>query len=279
MKNNVLNQIVKTLGDGNILHYSWYEAMHTRIDILLHGVNIEELKELSVKIHALIFKLELITDRFNVNSEIFRVNMAAYKMPVEISDCLFEILSDCLNANIKTNGLFDITINSPNHNIDSINTVKIDFLQRTVRLMDSQTILDLNGYTKGYALDKIKDLIAETSVQNALINLGNSSILGIGNHPFGKGWKIGGQDLLVPDVTLFNECLTTSGNVFDDRKHIKHPLSHEYILRSKTISVKTQLGTLGEILSTSLLLATKEQQVEILKKFMISEDNLVQFSN
>lgn len=46
--------------------------------------------------------------------------------------------------------------------------------------------------------------------------MGNSSILALGNHPVGSGWKIN-------DILLHNECLTTSGNDSPSRRHIVSP--------------------------------------------------------
>jgi thiamine biosynthesis lipoprotein len=188
---------------------------------------------------------------------------------------LFDILSDCIDAHKKTHGLFDITINSPDHSTESIKKVELFSDLKAVQILDNDTILDINGYVKGYAADKIRDLILTTSVKNALINLGNSSVLGVGDHPFGKGWKLKGLANAVTDITLYNECLTTSGNIVAERKHIRHPVSHEFISGERTISVVTPTGSLGEILSTSFLLATKEQALKISEQFKLSGKCLI----
>ncbi len=59
--------------------------------------------------------------------------------------------------------------------------------------------------SKGYALETIKSILNECVIENALINMGNSSVLALGNHPVGTGWKVN-------NILLHNECLTTSGN-------------------------------------------------------------------
>lgn len=275
MKKPSFDHIVKTLDNNTSLHYSWYEAMHTRIDILLQGKNLDELNTLSIGINNLILDLEKTADRFNSQSELYRVNSLASYKPIQISDHLFNILSDCLNANTNTQGLFDITINSPNHNPERIKSIKLDPDLKTVEFHCPETVIDLNGYVKGYTLDKIKELISNSSIEDALINLGNSSILGLGNQPFGTGWKIDRANHSISDIILRNECLTTSGNIFSERKHIKHPESHEYILGDTTISLITPTGALGEILSTSLLLATDNQQSEILQTYSTSKITLL----
>ncbi len=263
------------MDNGSILHYSWYEQMHTRIDILLYGEDAEELTQLSIRIYELIRKFDRIADRFNPDSEISKVNRCSYNGSVPVSDYLFDMLSECTDAHKKTQGLFDITINSSNHNLGSIKTISLNPEARTIQISDSETILDINGYVKGYTIDRIKDLILSTSIKNVLVNLGNSSILALGHHPFGDGWKIKGLTASIADITLHNECLTTSGNIVAERKHIKNPLSHNFISGEQTISLVTPSGSVGEVLSTSLLLADRRQRAEILEQFMLSEERIM----
>lgn len=274
MRKNNFNFTSRMLNDGSHLHYSWYEAMHTRIDVLLLGYNTEELNDLSVKIFDILNQLELIGNRFNNRSELSRVNKIASYKSIEVSEDLFNMVSNCLEANIKTLRLFDITINSTNHTSQSISNVQLDAQSHSINFLIKDLVLDLNGYVKGYALDRIRELISTSTVKDALINLGNSSIVGIGNHPFGKGWSIGGLQGSTSDITLFDECLTTSGNITSNRRHIKHPLSHEYVTTSGTLSIITPTGTDGEVLSTSLLLANDEQKKTIIKSFGLSMDSV-----
>jgi thiamine biosynthesis lipoprotein ApbE len=69
----------------------------------------------------------------------------------------------------------------------------------------------LNGFAKGYALRAVAHILQENSVHNALISMGNSSVLATGKHPNGTGWSVGMYPTLAKKdtaITLFNECLT-----------------------------------------------------------------------
>lgn len=87
--------------------------------------------------------------------------------------------------------------------------------------------------------------------------MGNSSILALGNHPVGSGWKIN-------DILLHNECLTTSGNDSPSRRHIVSPQNGKLVEGVKQIAVVTTNGSIGEILSTSLFAADSEQRKALL---------------
>ena len=75
--------------------------------------------------------------------------------------------------------------------------------------------------------------------------MGNSSVLALGNHPVGSGWKVN-------NILLHDECLTTSGNDSPERRHIVSPRNGKLVEGVQQIAVVTSNGAIGEILSTAL---------------------------
>ena len=61
---------------------------------------------------------------------------------------------------------------------------------QSVFFQQAGTTINLSGFLKGYALDKIREILKVHIIANALINMGNSSVLALGNHPVGTGWKV-----------------------------------------------------------------------------------------
>ena len=105
--------------------------------------------------------------------------------------------------------------------------------------------------------------------------MGNSSVLALGNHPVGTGWKVSFDDRAsttknhkTQSILLNNECLTTSGNNSDDRKHIISPSSGKPLEGVRQVTVVTDDGTTGEILSTSLFVANQKQRELIMSEFL-----------
>lgn len=249
--------------------YTWFEAMHTRVDIVFCNKDENELKKLALLIQEELQRIEKIGNRFDLDSELGRVNRLASVKPLKISQELFNIISECLNYYEITLHCFDITINSDNYKKSLVPDVEIDIVKSEIYFKNKDIKLDLNGYLKGYALDKIKDILKQTDIDDAFLNLGNSSIYARGNQPNGTGWKIGINDNS-PVPILCNECLTTSGNETKERKHIKSPETGIFIEGKKSISVITQEGSIGEILSTALFVASKEKREQILKMFPVN---------
>lgn len=102
-------------------------------------------------------------------------------------------------------------------------------------------------------------------MEDALINMGNSSVLALGHHPMADGWKIDfGQAAsphkIHPELLLRNECLTTSGNDSHERKHIIDPRNGKLVEGKREVAVVTTDEAEGEILSTSLFVADARQR-------------------
>ena len=111
-----------------------------------------------------------------------------------ISQSLYRMISLCTEYHKKTLGCFDVTIHSDNYNQDTIHSIHLYPEAQSVFFQQAGTTINLSGFLKGYALDKIREILKVHIIANALINMGNSSVLALGNHPVGTGWKVSFDD-------------------------------------------------------------------------------------
>lgn len=262
MMKSQIQHIYKPSPSGGGAFYAWFSSMHTRVDILFCSAEAEE-KLLSVveAIYDLLHHLESIANYYDPGSELAIVNRTAFSSPVSLSGELYDMIELCLAYHSKTLGCFDITVHSENYNSDTIHSLCLSTQEHTLFFERPGVTINLSGFLKGYALDKIKLLLKTYQLEQALINLGNSSVLALGNPPSGRGgWKV--NDLLLHDA-----CLTTSGNDSNERRHIISPHDATLVEGRKQIAVVTKDGALGEILSTGLFAATPQQRAFLLKTF------------
>ncbi|MDH6313496.1 thiamine biosynthesis lipoprotein [Parabacteroides sp. PFB2-10] len=243
--------------------YAWFEAMHTRIDMVWCNLMEEESVCLGNKIQEEIKRLEKMANRFDPASELAVINRLASSQPIGISEELGQILQECIGYNQKTFGVFDITIQSNNNDRNRTDHIVFDPDNQTIFFQNADIQLDLSGYIKGYALDKVKELLTAYGCCDALVSIGNSSVFAMGNHPMGSGWKVstqytgGALSAENKEVTLYNEFLTTSGNETEERKHIIDPATGHYVTGARAVSVITETGAIGEVLSKTLFIAPK----------------------
>ena len=254
---HTIQHLYKTHGDDGLL-YAWFLSMHTRVDIILCCQKSEnELMLVVNSIYDTLRQLERIANYYDPSSELSQVNQRASTAPVMISQSLYRMISLCTEYHKKTLGCFDVTIHSDNYNQDTIHSIHLYPEAQSVFFQQAGTTINLSGFLKGYALDKIREILKVHIIANALINMGNSSVLALGNHPVGTGWKVSFDDQAsttknhkTQSILLNNECLTTSGNNSDDRKHIISPSSGKPLEGVRQVTVVTDDGTTGEILST-----------------------------
>ena len=245
---------------GEGLFYGWFSAMHTRMDIVLYGCRLEsEWQEITERIYQEILRLELIGNCYNEKSELAYVNRNASVHPVTLSDELYDMIAICMESHFLTMKCFDVTVHSRNYNSETMMNVRLDKNKRALFYECPDVFINLSGFIKGYALEKIRILLKDKGVEHALVNLGNSSIMAIGNHPNGNGWKVGDKFL------LHNQCLTVSGNDSKARKHIVSPLTGQLVEGHASVSVVTESAYMGEVLSTALFAATDEQRTLLLE--------------
>lgn len=206
---------------GNML-YAWFSAMHTRVDIMLVSALGEEAMLMAAQaVKERIAEVEAFADCFNPASELARYNAGAMAES-ELCTELRDILRRCEAWKQRTGGLFDVDVSG-----------------RT----------NLSGFIKGYALDAVKPIVERHGITSALINMGNSSIMAIGNRPDGSaGWAV--SDANGNEHVLCDECLTSSGNDTADRRHIVNPATGTMITGRRVVSVLTKGGEEGEVMST-----------------------------
>lgn len=211
----------------NIL-YAWFPAMHTRIDAIFVSQQSEDfLLDVVGWMMSLIRHLEQMGDCFNPDSELSVLNGGRIGQE-SLSRELRSILVQCEGWRQTTGGLFDVTVEG-----------------RT----------NLSGYLKGYALDRLKQLLEEQGVKNALLNMGNSSIMAMGECAEGNGWRVVNPET-GQGIVLHDECLTTSGNDSPGRRHIIDPQTGQYVEGKSLVSVITKGGAEGEVRSIEKFIKT-----------------------
>lgn len=89
------------------------------------------------------------------------------------------------------------------------------FSETTVRSRNPAVAIDLGGFAKGWALDKLAQMLHERGIHNALINIGGN-VMALGSKD-GQAWKVGLQHPRKPTAMAMielhdGEAIGTSGD-------------------------------------------------------------------
>jgi thiamine biosynthesis lipoprotein len=214
------------------------QAMGSLYTIAAYG---EDRGQLSAGVGAALQEARRIDDllsNYKSDSELSEVNRQAAQKPVKVSLELFDLLERCQQYSRDSEGAFDWTVGplmrvwgfykgsghmpKPWEIEQAMRTVgyrhvHLDPRNRTVRFDAVGVELDPGGIGKGYAVDRMADILREAGITSALISAAGSSIYALGAPPNEKGWHIRVRDpkseqLTAAELDLKDESLSTSGS-------------------------------------------------------------------
>ena len=250
-------------------HGSIPGIMGTRFDVLIAKTTKEKALLVWNKIVAELIRLHKMMNRFDSKSELSRINMGAKKDFVTVSDEMWSVLNDCKHYHSISEGLFDITVNN-------LSKVAFEIESKSVAFPNKDFYFDLGGYAKGYAIEKIKKMLSEAEVEHALLNFGDSSIAAIGHHPFGDCWSVSidnpfKKGEILKEIKLKNQDLSSSGNVPTHPQHIIDPFTKQFNSDKKVVCVVAENSIDAEVLTTTLMIASSDQENRIKSNFKIDK--------
>ncbi len=262
-------------------------AMACRFEVTLP---LEDYAGVSVARQALdeVDRLEQQLTIFRESSEVSFINRRAAEVPTRVEDSLFLLLLLCHELYEETGGAFDIT-SSPLSRCwgflrrqgripepDEIEKAKelvggdkllLDRESRAIRFSLPGVEINLGSIGKGYALDRVAELMREHS-RMALLSAGSSSIRAIGG---GKnGWSVGvrhpgKKERRLAVVRLRDAALSTSGGeeqFFEyggkSYGHIIDPRSGMPADRVASVSVIARSAALTDALATAFYVGGPE---------------------
>ena len=240
-----------------------------------------------------VIRLEAKLSYFDEKSVVSEINRSASKSAIELDDEMFDVIKTSLSYSEKTSGSFDITMrpiietilaDKKNGNGDRelksrLAEIELDDEQKTIRYKSDLTKIDFGGFGKGYALEKIKQLIINSSMETAFISFGESSILTKGKHPSGKKWSVGINDIFNPGESLYafdleDESISSSSNYYSDdsgrvqkKVNVINPFTAKPVDELGILSVKSSSPLEAEILSTAFLVMDDSQIQNAIHEF------------
>lgn len=283
----------------NELFYESRPAMGTSFEIYLYASGPERASELFEMAFDEIERVEEALSNYRPSSELSRINANASEGPVVTDKEVFDLLAQALDYSQRSDGAFDITVGklmkawgffrgSGHFPSDQELTlarqqagwqnVKLDQRARSIYFLKRDIELDLGGIGKGYALDRVAELLSEAGVKAALISSGSSSIYAIGAPPGKVGWPVRIPDPMdrtrtLCTILLKGESLSTSGSYekffqLNGRTycHIMDPRTGRPVEGMLQTTVITPKATDSDALSTAVFVMGPQPSAKLLDK-------------
>ena len=173
-----------------------HEAMATVFEV--HAAHSDE-QYAAQAAHAafdLVDHLEADLTRFLPNSDIGRVNHLTAGESTRVSPSTMECLVIAKHMFDLTAGLFDVSIGT---GLPSLDMDADDFV---VRATAGGVMIDLGGIGKGYAVDRMADVLEEWGLTQTLVHGGFSSVLALDAPAGQEGWPLTLSDPRFPSRVL-----------------------------------------------------------------------------
>ncbi len=182
--------------------------MATEFEIFAFCENETYARQAAYEAFRLADQLEGELSRFLSNSDIGRINRLRAGESTAVGVDAFACLKQCLALSEATGGAFDITVGSvkeeradprPRELSDFFSVpwksfrCCIELSEETFEVRVRERVaLDLGGYGKGYAVDRMAESLREWEIRAALIHGGRSSVFGFGSpaSESGCGWPV-----------------------------------------------------------------------------------------
>jgi FAD:protein FMN transferase len=216
-------------------------------------------------------RLEQELSRFVENSDISRINHLATGQDTRVSPGTMECLEIAWHVYGLTGGAFDVSIGS---GLEDLELAPDEF---TVRARKGGARLDLGGIGKGYAVDRMAEVLEEWEIPHALVHGGYSSVLALEPPPGQDGWPLTlsapgpGDNRILARVSARQRAFSASGVRKGD--HILDPRSRRAV-RGRTaawVAIRGGDGgspaALADGLSTAFMIQPAEAIAELCRQF------------
>jgi len=233
-------------------------------------------------------RLEQQLSRFIPNSDITRINSASAHSPVIVGLDALDCIAVAYEAWRHTRGAFDITITPlldcyfdnqrqprvPDaaeiwtaRNLVGMDHLHIDWAARTLTKTDAAVGIDLGGIGKGYAIDKMQQVLRYWEISHAFIHGGQSSAIAFDASEDFSGWPVTfthpASHATIAAAALRNKALSGSG--IRKQNHIIDPISGKAVTENIAAWSCTSGAAYADALSTAFMVMSIEQIIGFCK--------------
>jgi len=214
------------------------DAMGATYSVVLYGTDREKMDAAAEAALDEVSRLDAMLSNYRASSEWSDVNRRAAAAPVKVSPELFQLLSECVEYSRASEGAFDISVGplmklwgfykgfgrlpQPGEVAEAIGKIgyrhiHLDAAASTVSFDRPGVELDPGGIGKGYAVDRMVDVLRRRGIRIAMVAGSDSSIYGMGAPPDEpRGWRVNIKDprrarRTAAEVYLKDMSLSTSG--------------------------------------------------------------------
>ncbi|MFV0344548.1 MAG: FAD:protein FMN transferase [Anaerocolumna sp.] len=238
-----------------------YEQQEFKMDTIMNLKAYGSKAEQAIKkAYERIDEIEQMASAQIETSDVSKINASAGKAYVKVHSEIILMLQTAVKYSDLSEGAFDITVGpiiklwgigtdqeriptdaeiNETLNLVGYENISINAEESSVMLLKEGMSIDLGGIAKGFAADEVVKIFRESGVENALINLGGSSMYTLGVKPDKSLWSIAIQHPRKDKngnyagiIKMSSQALSTSGDY--ERYFIENGIRYHHIMNPFT---------------------------------------------
>jgi thiamine biosynthesis lipoprotein len=238
-----------------------HEAMTTFFEIAIAEQARDYARQAAAAAFRELDRLESELSRFDETSYIARANRLDHGASITLSPDVLECLLIAADLTVATGRTFDPAYASarPPGLAADLPPYTLDPATHTLTSQATRLHLDLGAVGKGFALDRMADLLREWGITTACLNAGGSSILALGSSaPAERGWPVGvGEARSHRTIPLLDASLSASGTAVKGA-HLIDPLTGQPATRTTRTWALAPTAAQADALSTAFFLMNED---------------------
>jgi thiamine biosynthesis lipoprotein len=252
--------------------------MATTWGILIAGTDAEYARTAAQAAFEELHRLESELSRFDPASDVSRISRLKGGQAVKVGLETFECLKTAARIHRETGGALDVTLAPlqdlwwPKEGRDGppsekeiaearrrtgMHLLVLDESEHAVGVRAGPVRVDLGAVGKGYAVDRMVDLLKDWSITSALVHGGRSTVYGLGTPPGKDGWPVaaygpGREPGTLASARLKDRAFSGSGSP-PGARHVLDPRTGRPVEGNLGAWVVTDTAVRADALSTAFL--------------------------
>ncbi len=299
-----------TLSGQDLQRFEYvHPAMGVKFKIVLYAPGKKLAEKAIKKSVAQIERLDLLLSDYKSSSEIRKLCASApHTQWQQVSADLFRILKISRKVNKDTQGAFDVTIGNVSRlwrqarkkkkmpqqqklasALDTVGMENIQFGENSkIKLLKKGIRIDFGAIAKGYAADRVIEILKEFGIQSALIDASGDIV--VSDAPPGRaGWNIevfGIEKGKRHFVQLKNQAIATSGDLYQyfelngkRYSHIVNPRTGIGVAGPMSVTVIARNGSTADAMASAVSVRFGTDEFKVLEKQTGVHSCVVQFKS